>query len=176
MRIAIRPAGPNDVPRMVQIYVDSWNEGFGELMPPQVVDVDRVSRWTIELTRGQSRWWVAEYDTSIVGLVGIGPSRDPVDPELGELDTIAVDPAHWRMGIGSALMQTALGALDVDGFTEAILWTLAGYDRGHRFYNSTGWTRDGGTRDNGHQVSFRRNLDGPAQGPSGARAAAACRS
>ncbi|MGW5364064.1 N-acetyltransferase family protein [Actinopolymorpha pittospori] len=158
MTIAIRAAEANDAPAMVQIYVDSWNEGFGELMPHLVVDADRISRWTTELTEGQTRWWIAEHCGSIVGLVGIGPSRDPVEPELGELDTIAVDPARWRKGIGATLMRTALDALVDAGFTEAILWTLAGYDRGQSFYNSMGWTRDAGTRDDGRQVSFRRSL------------------
>ena len=158
MSIAIREAEANDAPRIVQIYVESWNAGFGELMPDLAVDEDRISRWTTDLTTGQTHWWVAEYDGSIAGFVGIGPSRDPVDPELGELDTIAVDPAHWRKSIGTALMRTALDALAEAGFTEAILWTLAGYDQGQTFYNSMGWTRDGRTRDNGHQVAFRHDL------------------
>ncbi|GAA5040163.1 hypothetical protein GCM10023317_96540 [Actinopolymorpha pittospori] len=157
----IRAARANDVPQMVQVYVDSWNVGFGELMPHIVVDEARINRWTTELMGGPARWWVAEHDGSIVGLVGIGPSRDPVDPELGELDTLAVDPDHWRKSIGTALMQTAHDALVDAGFAEAILWTLAGYDRGQSFYKSMGWTRDGGTRDDGHQVSFRLSLTSP---------------
>jgi GNAT superfamily N-acetyltransferase len=158
MSITVRPAEASDAPRIVQIYVESWNTGFGELMPHMVADEDRLNRWTADLTNGRTRWWVAEYDGFIAGFVGIGPSRDPVDPELGELDTIAVDPAHWRRGIGTALMRTALDALVDAGFAEAILWTLAGYHRGQTLYNSTGWTRDGRSRDNGHQVSFRHSL------------------
>jgi GNAT superfamily N-acetyltransferase len=149
---------------MVQIYVDSWNEGFGELMPHQVVDDGRIGRWTTELTDGRTRWWVADYHGSTVGLVGIGPSRDPVEPGLGELDTIAVDPAYWRKGIGTALMHAAQDALIEAGYAEAILWTLAGYDQGQGFYQAMGWTRDGGTRDDGHQVSFRRTLNHPGHG------------
>jgi ribosomal protein S18 acetylase RimI-like enzyme len=189
VNIAIRTATAADAARVAQIYVDSWNAGFGDLMPPQVLEDDRIDRWAATLTTAASaasaasadsqpaatsartrtgprvattprvaRWWVAARCGAIAGFVGIGPSRDPVDPELGELDTIAVDPAHWRSGVGTALMRTALGALDDDGYREAILWTLADYDRGQRFYLSTGWTPDGGTRDNGHQVSFRHRL------------------
>ncbi|WP_432888304.1 GNAT family N-acetyltransferase [Kribbella sp. CA-245084] len=91
------------------------------------------------------------------GLVGIGPSRDPIDPNLGELDTIAVDPAYWRQGVGKALMQKALQAL-ASTYPEAILWTLANYPQGQHFYESTGWTLDGGSRDNGHQISYRRRF------------------
>ncbi|HYJ67721.1 MAG TPA: GNAT family N-acetyltransferase [Nocardioidaceae bacterium] len=161
MSIAVRAVEADDAPRLLQIYVESWNAGFGELMPHLVVDEDRISRWTTELTAAQTRWWVAEFDGSIAGFVGIGPSRDPIDPQLGELDTIAVSPALWRKGIGSALMRTALDALADAGFTEAIVWTLAASDQGQAFYDSMGWTRDGRTRDDGDQVSFRHDLRRP---------------
>ena len=43
-------------------------------------------------------------------------------------------------------------------YPEAILWTLADYSQGQRFYTSTGWHPDGNTRANGHQVSYRRTF------------------
>ncbi len=152
MPITIRPASADDALRVVEVYVDSWNAGFVGLMPPIALDEGRVARWAGELAEGN--WWVAEYDGVVAGLVGVGPSRDPLDPQLGELDTIAVDPTYWRTGIGTALMHKALDELAA-GYPEAILWTLADYDRGQRFYASTGWHPDGNTRDNGHQVSYR---------------------
>jgi GNAT superfamily N-acetyltransferase len=127
-------------------------------MPAIAVDAGRVERWAGELGGGPATWWVAEYGGVIVGLVGIGPSRDPIDPELGELDTIAVDPAHWRSGIGKVLMETAIEGLTEAGYPQAILWTLADYPQGQRFYESTGWHADGNTRDDGRQISFRRQL------------------
>jgi N-acetylglutamate synthase-like GNAT family acetyltransferase len=157
--ISIRHATGEDAARVTQIYVDSWNLGLGELMPQIALDDGRISRWVKDLTTGPATWCVAEYDGSVAGLVGIGPSRDPVDPRLGELDTIAVDPPYWRSGIGTRLMHVALQALAA-GYPEAILWTLANYPRGQRFYESTGWHLDGASRDNGHQVSYRENRGG----------------
>jgi len=159
MSVRIRVATVEDAPRVVEVYVDSWNAGFTGLMPPIAVDEGRIRRWATDLADERNTWWVAEIDGSIAGLAGIGPSRDPVDPRLGELDTMAVDPAHWRAGIGTALMQTALEAL-ASTYPQAILWTLAGYDQGQRFYESTGWHLDGNTRDDGHQVSYRHDLSG----------------
>jgi N-acetylglutamate synthase-like GNAT family acetyltransferase len=75
------------------------------------------------------RWWVAELRGSVVGFVGTGLSRDSI-PNLGELDTIAVDPSCWHTGIGQTLMSVALRYLTADGYREAVLWTLAGYERG----------------------------------------------
>lgn len=90
--------------------------------------------------------------------MGIGPSRDPVDPRLGELDTIAICPLHWRKGIGNALMSVALSYLAADGYDEAVVWTVEGYERGIAFYEATGWRRDGGARDDGRQIRMRRGF------------------
>ena len=151
--LTIRLATADDGPEVARIYVDSWNLGFGELMPPAVLDDGRVVRWSNTLAEGN--WWVAEVEGIIAGLVGIGASRDPADPELGELDTIAVDPPYWRHGVGTALMTKALEQLATT-YPEAILWTLANYPRGQNFYAETGWTLTGTTRDDGHQVCYRR--------------------
>ncbi|MEV5963267.1 GNAT family N-acetyltransferase [Kribbella sp. NPDC051952] len=153
--LTIRRALVEDAPRIVRIYVDSWNAGFVGLMPPITLDEARIARWSGDLA--ENHWWIAEYDGSPAGFAGICPSRDPVQPDLGELDTIAVDPAYWRSGIGRALMQTALEALAAD-YPEAVLWTLTNYPQAQRFYESTGWTPDGNTRANNTQLSYRRRF------------------
>ena len=125
----------------------------------RTVTPELVERWIHDL--GQPvphRWWVAERVGSIVGVVGIGPNRDPVDSELGELDTIAVDPPHWRTGIGKTLISLALKHLVSDGYSEAILWTVEGYERGIAFYEAMGWRQGSGVRDEGRQIRFRRDL------------------
>ncbi|MBP2355150.1 GNAT superfamily N-acetyltransferase [Kribbella aluminosa] len=124
-------------------------------MPVAVLDEGRIARWTQTVAGGN--WWVAEAGGVIAGFVGIGPSRDPVGPGLGELDTIAVDRPYWRQGVGTALMQKALDELATQ-YDEAILWTLANYPQGQNFYARTGWTLTPQSRDEGRQVSYRRSL------------------
>jgi GNAT superfamily N-acetyltransferase len=149
----IRLATADDGPVVARIYVDSWNAGFGELMPAAELDDGRITRWSNTLAEGN--WWLAELEGVTTGFVGIGPSRDPIDPDLGELDTIAVDPPYWRHGVGTALMQKALDELSAQ-YDEAILWTLTNYPQGQNFYAKTGWTLTSTTRDDGHQVCYRR--------------------
>ena len=158
-QLAIRAARAADAAEVARIYIDSWNAGFGELMPHRTVTPELIGRWQDDLVQPvPHRWWVAELDGAIVGFAGIGPSRDPINPELGELDTIAVEPNHWRNGIGQRLMSTALDHLIADGYREAVVWTLANYPRGQQFYTATGWILDGGTRDQGRQIRYRRSL------------------
>ena len=157
--LTIRSARVGDAVDIARIYIDSWNAGFGELMPHRTVTTELIERWRQDLAQPvPHRWWVAEQEGSIVGLAGIGPSRDPVAPQLGELDTIAVDPRCWRTGIGRALMSLAFRYLAADGYREAILWTVAGYERGKAFYEAMGWSLDGGVRDEGRQIRYRRSL------------------
>ena len=159
--LAIRSATAADAETVARIYVDSWNAGFGELMSQadRVTTPELIERWRNDLVQPvPQRWWVAEHMGLIAGFVGIGLSRDPVDPRLGELDTIAVDPPYWRAGIGKALISLALRFLVADGYHEGILWTVEGYERGIAFYEAMGWRRDGGVRDGGRQIRFRRDL------------------
>jgi N-acetylglutamate synthase-like GNAT family acetyltransferase len=158
--ILVRPAVGVDAERVAYIYIDSWNQGFGPLMPVRVVTSELIARWERDLTAPlPHQWWVAEVDRALVGFVGIGPSRDPIDPNLGELDTIAVDPAWWRSSVGRTLMAVALRGLADHGWCEAILWTLAHYERGQRFYTATGWQLDGSVRDEGRQLRYRYRFE-----------------
>ena len=158
--LVIRPARAADAETVARIYVDSWNASFGELLSrsDRTVEPELVARWRRALSRSVPyRWWVAERCGAIAGFAGIGPSRDPVDPSIGELDTIAVDEPYWRTGVGSALIVVAHHHLAADGYRTAILWTVAGYRQGIAFYEEMGWRRDGGVRDRGRQIRFRRD-------------------
>ena len=105
-----------------------------------------------------TKWWVAEQEGGIVGVVGIGPCRDPVEAGRGELDTIAVSPSTWHQGIGRRLMAVALEGLSRAGYRSATLWTLSNYPLGELFYVTTGWRLNGATRDAGNQVRYDHDL------------------
>ncbi|HUW01458.1 MAG TPA: GNAT family N-acetyltransferase [Acidimicrobiales bacterium] len=153
----LRPAVGDDAEKVVHVYVDSWNKGFGHRLGVRGITPGLVERWRTDLTAGTVRWTVAEVSAVVVGFVGVGPSRDPIDPDLGELDAIAVDPSHWRTGVGRRLMHHALDVL-ADSWAKAVLWTPADYERGHRFYEATGWTALGWSRRDGTEVAFGRDL------------------
>lgn len=155
--VTVRFAVEADAPVVARIYVDSWNDGFGDLLGVRAYDDGLVARWVGELSGGSQRWWVGLRAAQIVGFVGIGPSRDPVEPGVGELDTIAVAPSEWRTGVGRTLMAVALRSLATD-FVGAVVWTVAGYERGLRFYEATGWVPTDRTRAHGREVCLRHRL------------------
>jgi GNAT superfamily N-acetyltransferase len=158
MAPTIRTPTVTDAPEVARIYVESWNEGFGDLLGRRGLTNMEVTRWSTDLVDGRARWWVAEADGAVLGFAGVCPSRDPIDPELGELDTIAVDPDQWRSGVGSALMKVALEALAEDGYRKAVLWTPAAHEAGHAFYERMGWRPTGAERAEGRHVAFEIEL------------------
>lgn len=158
MQVHLRRATSDDAEAVADLYVASWNAGLSPLMPPRVSGPDQVARWERDLSSGHVQWWLAEVSGLPVGFTGTGPSRDPLDDALGELDTIAVSPSAWRHGVGRALMGAALQDLRGAGYREAILWTPADHAQGLAFYTATGWQPSGETRDSGLQVALRRSV------------------
>ena len=155
--IQLRAATTTDADDVAAIYIESWNKGFGHLLGYREHTVERTDRWHSDLVNRENEWTVAVVDGRLSGFVGVGPSRDPVDSELGELLTIAVDPGAWRRGVGAALIDHGVAQLRATR-SSAILWTPAGYERGHGFYRAMGWRELGRSRAAGTEVAFGRPL------------------
>lgn len=58
-------------------------------------------------------------------------------------------------------MQVALTGLRADGYAAAILWTLANYPQGQRFYEGLGWQASGFARHAGREIQYRHTLTSP---------------
>jgi GNAT superfamily N-acetyltransferase len=154
--LRLRPAGPPDGRAAAEIYVVSSNAAFGDFRPPKELTKEGIARWEADLARPGCHWWLADVADRPVGLAGVGPSRDPVQAGVGELDTIAVVPDRWRQGIGKALMALANEQLDRDGFERAVLWTWTNYLVAAAFYPKVGWHPTNGRRDQGRQTCYER--------------------
>ncbi len=53
---------------------------------------------------------------------------------------------RWRGGVGRVLMDAALADLGVRGYSLATVWSFADNERANRFYEESGFERDGGER------------------------------
>ena len=94
------------------------------------------------LTHGHAVITVAEDRSALIGYVGAGPSRDPdVLEPTGEIWSIFLDPGAQGRGVGSLLMEGALGQLA--GFREVTVWSFRGNERANSFYERHGFVRDG---------------------------------
>jgi ribosomal-protein-alanine N-acetyltransferase len=102
--------------------------------------------WTKEMFAGEfaqpaSRrlYLVAEEGNTLIGYAGMmftgGPQADVV--------TLAVDPAHWGRGAGTALLRALIDAADVRGCAEVLLEVREDNPRARRLYQRNGFTEVG---------------------------------
>lgn len=167
----LRRARPRDSRVIAEVHVRSWKAAFPGLLPQDYLDAlrpeDRLPQWQEALS--QAPWPVvllAEEEGVVVGFVAISPSRDPdADGDVGEIQTIYLDPPAWGGGLGSALLHAAEAELARAGFASATLWVLETNAKARRFYERHGWAPDGGTQQHdwvaftAPDVRYRRTLE-----------------
>ncbi len=137
----VRRAVPGDEHEVAQVHVDSWQAAYRGLLPDDVLDgldpTARARRYTFA-DRGADvavSTTVAVGAGRIRGFVTIGPGRDDdANPALvGELYALYVSPSWWGGGLGRSLIDAGRDSLVEHGYTEALLWVLAGNGRAARF-------------------------------------------
>jgi GNAT superfamily N-acetyltransferase len=109
----------------------------------------RVAQWMTRI--GIAAWpdsptFVAlDEARTLCGFTHTGPVRDGelAGGDRAEVYTIYVDPASWRRGIGTALMDAVDDFWRPRGIRELVLWAFEGNADGRAFYERLGWQPDG---------------------------------
>jgi GNAT superfamily N-acetyltransferase len=151
--VTVRLAGAADADEIGRIQVETWRAAYTGLIPDEAVaafDVAARRRlWREGLARTPgpgSATFVVEDSGEVVGFASVGAARDVGTEREAELYAIYLHPSRWDRGIGRALLQRAEESMRSSGFREAVLWVLAGNERGERFYRAAGWEHDGGSK------------------------------
>ena len=132
----IRPFNASDTVAVVDLSLRAWapvhisiREALGHeindaLQPDwrakQQSDVEEA------LAASTSNVWIADVDARLVGFVAV---RIHDDRRIGEIEMLAVDPAHQGAGVGTALTKFALDWIRETGISVAMVGT--GADPGH---------------------------------------------
>ena len=147
---SVRKATPADAPAIAGVHVRSWQVGYRGLVSDEVLSglsiADRQSSWQALLERDVEGAFtlVAERDVLVGFCSMMAPSRDD-DAGAGtcEVAAVYVEPEHWREGIGSALLVTALQEVAATGWDDVTLWVFAENEAAMRFYRRFGFAADG---------------------------------
>ncbi|MEV5963943.1 GNAT family N-acetyltransferase [Kribbella sp. NPDC051952] len=151
MQPEIRPAGVEDAEAGAWCHLLCWQEAYADLVDPaklaeRTADVDRrIERWAAAAAEGRKRWIAVNPDPAapvrdrVVGFIGIGPGRDDDRPAPVEVEAIYTRRAWWGTGLGSRLMEVAVGK------QPASLWVLANNEQAKTFYRRKGFVEDGTT-------------------------------
>ena len=150
MSVEIRNPQAGDADGLGRVHVRAWQAAYsGGLMPAEYLsslsESERASMWRSSLEslpRPRATRLVAVVDEEVVGFAIAGPAAEDGQPDIGELYAINVDPDHWGTGVGAALIDAAIAALRLNGFTSVVLWVHPDNERARRFYTAGGWIDD----------------------------------
>ncbi|HTD57818.1 MAG TPA: GNAT family N-acetyltransferase [Solirubrobacteraceae bacterium] len=153
--LTVRLAKPADAEAIARVHVTSWRAGYRGLLADELLAglsvPERELMWRKRLTgedasHDRLRVDVAIARGAIVGFVAAGPSGEDGEARSGEVYAMYVHPDCWSMGVGQALMRSAVDHLTAGGAAQALLWVLASNARARRFYKRAGWAWDDRTR------------------------------
>jgi GNAT superfamily N-acetyltransferase len=145
----IRRATVDDAEASAWCHLLCWREAYDGLVDPGVLaertgDIDsRIERWATALAEGSVRWVAinpgpdAGVQDRVIGFSSAGPARDDDAPTPLELFAIYTRKAWWGTGVGTRLLEVAIGK------EPASLWVLEGNERARRFYRRHGFVEDG---------------------------------
>lgn len=112
-----RRADVDDLRAAREAYNRALRVGFRGVVPEDVIDAalrptddESLEEFEAELTDERGTFQVAEREGAIVGFVRarFAGTAEYVDPLGGEIVDLWVDPARWRQGVGTALVETAV--------------------------------------------------------------------
>src|SRR5262245_55750902 len=117
--IPLRPADLRDVPAITRIYQHAVRHRTAsfEVEPP---DEGEIKRRYIALRDGRFPYIVAEIDGAVAGYAYAGPYRARPAYRFTVEDSIYIDPAMHRRGIGRALLARLLVDAEKEGFRQMI--------------------------------------------------------
>ena len=148
----VRQATPADARRIAQIHVETWRAAYRGQMPDSVLDAldaeKRTIFWNNHLATQTHGTLVVELESAIIGFCDLVPSRDKDSnpDEVGEIAAIYVHPEFWRKGAGAALCRFSLLAARLLRYNSVTLWTLTSNVAARKFYETMGFSLDGGTK------------------------------
>lgn len=170
----VRPARSEDLPRIADIHVRSWQAAYAGLIPQHYLDsldpARRLDGWAAAAgqTAGPHGALLVAVgdDDQAVGFAHVRECRDPDqrDPAAGEVWAIYLEPGAWGQAIGQELMAAAVTRLAELGYRQASLWALDGNARARRFYQAAGFRPDGAVKIDGErgftlrEIRYRKRL------------------
>ena len=146
--LIVRPAEPADAHALAAIEVRAWRHGYAgfldewRLAELDVAGAEKAWRERLDVREGSSAPWIAAASGRIAGVAAFGASRDAdAEAGTGELFALYVDPAAQGAGLGSLLLERAIGSLRDAGCAAATLWVFAENGLARRFCERRGWSQ-----------------------------------
>jgi phosphinothricin acetyltransferase len=117
--LIIRPAAAADIPAITRIYAHAVRHGTAsfEIEPP---DESEMARRHKALVDNNYPYFVAESGTAIAGYAYAGPYRTRPAYRFSVEDSVYVDPAMQRRGVGQLLLTRLIDESQARGYRQMI--------------------------------------------------------
>lgn len=143
--LSFRDAEAADAGLISHIFATSWRKTYQGLIDPDYLRrlpndywVPSIRSW---LSSGQLYGLLVYEDARPVGCAIYGRGRDERYSGWGEIVSLYLLPDVLRRGIGTALLQRTLQALQADGYGSCYLWAIEGNQMADGFYRRNGFIR-----------------------------------
>ena len=124
----VRTMKTNDYERVYSLWVSTPNMGLNNLDDSK----EGINKY---LARNPDTCFVAEKDASIIGAILSGH-----DGRRGFIYHVAVAQSEQRQGVGSALVNTAMLALEREGINKVALVVFDNNEKGNAFWERQGFS------------------------------------
>lgn len=154
-RIVIRPARPTDARPLSALgertFVETFVEGFAIPYPPRDMALFMAQAFAPEVIAARladpaQAWWAGEIDGVLAAYANAGPNGLPhVDARPGdtELKRLYVAREAQGTGLGTRLLETALGWMDANGTGAQWIGVWSGNLRAQKLYAAHGFQKAG---------------------------------
>jgi L-amino acid N-acyltransferase YncA len=117
--VSIRNVTPADIPAITRIYAEAVKHGTAsfELKPPDEAEMSRRMQTLLE---GGFPYIIAEIDGALIGYAYAGPYRPRPAYRFSVEDSIYIDPAAQRKGVGRVLLERLIEDCERRGFRQMI--------------------------------------------------------
>ena len=136
--ITIRDAVVDDAEHARRLFESGREHDHGGTDDPGDDIADFVSAYLENTDRHM--WMATDTDGSVVGMIALAHHSD----DLAELSRLRVDPAHRGRGIGSALVEHALGVCRERSYLKIILDTFVEREPAKRLFGRFGFRASAG--------------------------------
>ena len=134
MSVSIRAASDADIPAIAQIWFDGWHDGHATICPAELTALRTIRSFLDRTESHLSQARVAVQGDDIIAFHML---------QGAEVYQFYVASAGRGTGVATQLMQDAEGQFRADGVSAVWLACSIGNDRAARFYEKSGWVRNG---------------------------------
>lgn len=134
MSLDIRPAAVDDARAIAEIWMEGWHSGHATICPPELVALRTLESFLDRAADHVPKTRVALRDGQIIGFYMIKGT---------EVYQFYVSSAGRGTGVAGLLMADAERHLKAIGIPSPWLACSIGNERAARFYEKSGWVRNG---------------------------------